>query len=89
MVLGTDNRLGYWDTVTGDQIRSVEACRRGRLTAMDLSPDGMSVTHATIWLSYTLALAFLYFGFGLSFLHHLCWNQMLNKLFVSTSSKDP
>ena len=47
MVLGTDNRLGYWDTVTGDQIRSVEASRRGRLTAMDLSPDGMSVTHAT------------------------------------------
>ena len=47
MVLGTDNRLGYWDTVTGDQIRSVEASRRGRLTAMDLSPDGMSVKHAT------------------------------------------
>ena len=47
VVLGTDNRLGYWDTVTGDQIRSVEASRRGRLTAMDLSPDGMLVKHAT------------------------------------------
>ena len=47
MVLGTDNRLGYWDTVTGDQIRSVEASRRGRLTAMDLSPDDMSVTDTT------------------------------------------
>ena len=25
IVLSSDNRLGYWDTVTGEQIRNIEA----------------------------------------------------------------
>ena len=78
-MLGTDNRLGYWDTVTGDQIRSVEACRRGRLTAMDLSPDGMSVTHATIqgFPFGPLKLSLISFLFN-----YLCLPGIFNKLFV-------
>ena len=41
VILGVDNRLGYWDTVTGEQLRNIEAVKRGQLTCMDLSPDGM------------------------------------------------
>ena len=41
VVLSCDNRVSYWDTVTGDQLRNVELVKKGRLTCMDLSQDGM------------------------------------------------
>ena len=41
VILGQDNRLGYWDTVTGEELRSVELVKAGQVTCMDLSPDGM------------------------------------------------
>ena len=33
-------RLGFWDTVTGDEIRNIEVTKKGRLTCLDLSLDG-------------------------------------------------
>jgi len=35
-----NNRLGFWDTVTGDEIRNIEVTKKGRLTCLDLSLDG-------------------------------------------------
>ena len=34
-------RLGYWDTVTGEEIRNIELSKKGTFTCMDLSPDGL------------------------------------------------
>ena len=33
-------RLGFWDTVTGEEIRNIEVTKKGRVTCMDLSSDG-------------------------------------------------
>ena len=33
-------RLGFWDTVTGEEIRNIEVTKKGRLTCLDLSTDG-------------------------------------------------
>ena len=41
VTLSTDNKLAYWDTVTGEEIRSIELVKNSHLTCMDLSPDGM------------------------------------------------
>ena len=47
IILGQDNRIGYWDTVTGEQLRNIEAIKRGQVTCMDLSPDGMYIAIGT------------------------------------------
>ena len=47
IILGQDNRVGYWDTVTGEQLRNIEVVKRGQVTCMDLSPDGMYIAVGT------------------------------------------
>ena len=43
VTLSSDNKLAYWDTVTGDMIRSIQLATSGHLTCMDLTRDGMFI----------------------------------------------
>ena len=43
VTLSSDNKLAYWDTVTGDMIRSIQLSTSGHLTCMDLTRDGMFI----------------------------------------------
>ena len=39
--------MGYWDTVTGEELRNIELVRRGQVTCMDLSADGVYIAIGT------------------------------------------
>ena len=41
LILGLDNHLGYWDVMGGGELRNMILARKGHVTCMDLSPDGM------------------------------------------------
>ena len=58
-------RLGFWDTVTGDEIRNIEVTKKGRLTCLDLSLDGKWVNSKGIILNiYNILLLSRYIAVG-------------------------